>query len=567
MSHQINKVWIKIILAGFFILLAGFLYRLYGLQVDKHDQFIEIANNQYTNPYLKEVNRGAIILKRRDGTEFFAATNKEEYSLEINPSIIKNPEDTFNILSSIIELNEEEYFSKAKKENDTSEIIATDIPMEKAEQIKEIGLSGLLVNKNNARFYPGKSLAARVLGFQSFKGDEYRGRYGLERYYDEILNKDDDVLFQNFFVEIFSGITNAFGEGSGGSIVSTIEPNVQTFAEDIAFRTNLNWSSEKTGIIVMDPNTGAIKAMTIAPTFDVNVFNEVDDISIFNNESVEGVYEMGSIIKPLTVAIGLDTETITSETTYEDKGSLTLNTETIYNYDKKARGVVNMQEVLNQSLNTGVAYIASKVGSDEFSKYMKTLIGERSGIDLPNEVSPQVANLDSNRDIEQATASYGHGIAISPVQTIRALATLGNGGKLVTPHVVSEIKYDLGVTKKVAPTETKKVFKPETSEEISRMLTAVVDDALLGGTVSLPNYSIAAKTGTALIANSIDGGYFDDRFLHTFFGYFPSFDPQFIILLYTIEPKGALYSSQTLTEPFMDLAKYLINYYEIEPDR
>jgi len=125
----------------------------------------------------------------------------------------------------------------------------------------------------------------------------------------------------------------------------------------------------------------------------------------------------------------------------------------------------------------------------------------------------------------------------------------------------------LGEEKNKAPKKKERIFKESTSEEISRMLTRVVDEALMNGTVALPNYSIAAKTGTALVTDQVDGGYYDDRYLHTFFGYFPSYDPQFIILLYTIEPKDVLYASHTLTTPFMDLVKYLINYYEIEPDR
>jgi cell division protein FtsI (penicillin-binding protein 3)/stage V sporulation protein D (sporulation-specific penicillin-binding protein) len=317
----------------------------------------------------------------------------------------------------------------------------------------------------------------------------------------------------------------------------------------------------------MDPNNGEIVAMAQYPTFNLNDFGQVDSVSQYNNNAVENVYEMGSIIKPITMAIGLETKAVTADTTYNDQGSMTLNGSTFYNYDKRARGVVDMQTVLNNSLNTGVAFVVSKVGNERFSSFMKKFFAEETGIDLPAEGRPLVANLDSPRDIEHATASYGQGIAITPIQTIRALAALGNGGLIVQPHLVKEIRYDYGVTKKVNQLEPERIFSRDTSEEISRMLTRVVDEALVNGDMAMERYSIAAKTGTAQIANESTGRYYDDRYLHSFFGYFPAFDPQFIVLLYTVEPVGAQYASATLTDPFFEMAKYLINYYEIEPDR
>jgi cell division protein FtsI/penicillin-binding protein 2 len=221
-----------------------------------------------------------------------------------------------------------------------------------------------------------------------------------------------------------------------------------------------------------------------------------------------------------------------------------------------------MQQVLNQSLNTGVAFIVDTMGKKQFSNYFKALkLGSETGIDLPNEAYGIVGNLDSPREVEYATASFGQGIATTPIA-----ATLGNGGTLVTPHVAEKIIYQDGSEKDIRYPEGDRVFSEETSTTISRMLTTVVDDALRGGTLALPHHTIAAKTGTAQIA-APQGGYYDDRYLHSFFGYFPSYDPQFIVLLYTVEPKGVQYASETLTDPFMEIATFLINYYNVPPDR
>ncbi|MDO8492819.1 MAG: penicillin-binding transpeptidase domain-containing protein, partial [bacterium] len=236
--------------------------------------------------------------------------------------------------------------------------------------------------------------------------------------------------------------------------------------------------------------------------------------------------------------------------------------------DGKARGVIPMQQVLSQSLNVGAAFVAGKLGNQRFAEYMKNYgFGEETGIDLPGEIRGHLDNLKSNKEVEYATAAFGQGIAITPIETIRALSSLGNGGILITPHVVKEIRYNVGVSRTLSYGDGKQVLSEETSNAITGMLVNVVDKALLNGKIKMEHYSIAAKTGTAQVSNPDGGGYFDDRYLHSFFGYFPAYNPQFIVFFYLYYPKGVRYASETLTVPFSDTAKFLINYYNIPPDR
>ncbi|MEY2640830.1 MAG: hypothetical protein RL150_223 [Candidatus Parcubacteria bacterium] len=554
---------------GVLVLVALLLVvKLYLVQLVQGDTFSNMADRQYLRPSAKLFDRGSISFETKDGERIDAGTLQTGYTLAIHPSMIAEPADVYNALSfAVPSIDEENFLARASKQDDPYEELAKRMTKEDADKIQALDITGVSVIKDRWRFYPGKQLAAHTIGFMSWKDDEYLGRYGLERQYESILARNTGDVFDNFFVEIFSGLGDVLtGSEHEGSIVTTLEPTVQTFVERELELVHEDWQSDTIGAIVMDPHTGAIRAMALYPTFDANEFGSVDSVSVFNNQLVEGVYEMGSIVKPLTVAIGLDTGKITPSTTYEDRGQLTSDGYTIYNYDKKARGVVDMQEVLNKSLNTGVSFVVRQVGNEAFAAYVLRLLGEPTGIDLPNEGSPLVSNLKNNRDIEFMTASYGQGIAMTPIAITRALATLGNGGYLVQPHIVSRIEYEMGVTKNVTPPKGEQIFSAHTSEEISRMLTKVVDEALAGGTVALPHHSIAAKTGTAQIAQA-GGGYYDDRYLHSFFGYFPAFEPQFIVFLYHVNPKGAEYASQTLTEPFMNIAKFLINYYEIPPDR
>lgn len=545
---------------------------LYMVQIAKGEMYKEKAERQYVSPSSAIFNRGKIYFSNKDGTLLSAATVKTGFNLTINPKRLENPQDTYKKLSAIIPIDEVKFLMKASKKDDPYEEIEKRISEEKAEEIKSIDITGVELQKDKWRVYPGGKMAANTIGFVGYNGDSFSGRYGLERYYEDVLKRDENEVYVNFFAEIFSNINKVVSSANKreGDIITSLEPAVQAFFEKKIASTSEKWNSKLTLGLIINPMNGEIYSLAVNPSFDPNVYGKETDVKIFSNPVAESIFEMGSTIKPLTMAAGLDSGAVTAETTYDDKGSVTLNGSTISNYDHKANGLINMQEVLNKSVNTGVAYVVSKMGKENFAKYMIDFgLGNETGIDLPNESAGKISNLESPRDIEYATASFGQGIAMTPIITVRALSALANGGTLVIPHIVKSIDYKIGLSKNIyyGDEEKKRVIKKETSDEITRMLVEVVDNALLDGTMKIPNYSIAAKTGTAQIAKTGGGGYYDDKYLHSFFGYFPAYNPRFLIFILTLEPKGAQYASNTLTQPFMDTIKFLINYYEIPPDR
>lgn len=559
-------------ISGFIFLIALVLVgKLYFVQIVHGDVFRERADQQYSGQGRASFNRGAIYFVDKDDNLVSAATLKNGYSVVINPKLIKEPEQVYEGLNSIVPIDRQTFMLKAGKKNDPHEEIVKRISIEEGEAIEALKLPGVFTVKERWRYYPGDNLASQTLGFVGFKGDVLAGRYGLERFYDDVLGRNEDNAYSNFFVQVFSNIRNTLsikGAESEGDIVLTIDPTVQSFLAKELKDVLSKRSGEQVGGIIMNPQNGEIYALAASPDFNPNAFQEVKEQKVFSNPMIEGVYEMGSIIKPLTMAAGLDAGVVTPATTYYDAGYLVMNNARIANYDGKGRGQVNMQEVLNQSLNTGVAYVVTRMGNKKFAEYFKNYgLGEETGIDLPNEASGLVKNLESPRDIEHATASFGQGIALTPIATARALASLGNGGLLITPHVVKKIDYKFGVSKVIDYGEGKRVLKPGTSEEISRMLVKVVDDALVGGKAKLEHYSVAAKTGTAQIANPATGKYYEDRYLHSFFGYFPAYEPKFLIFFYILDPRGTQYASETWTDSFSKTAKFLISYYNVLPDR
>lgn len=563
------KLRTRVILGAILFVALILVTRLYFLQIVHGSQYRTQATDQYVSTSGGFYDRGTIFFKDKDGREVSGATIKTGFLLAVKPVEITDAAAVYNVLAPHMEIDRATFMARATKEGDPYEEIATQLSEVAAEKIREADLDGVLLIPEHWRYYPGETLAAHTLGFVAYEREELNGRYGLERHFEDVLARGESNLYVNFFAELFTNLRDVVFvpvHKREGSIVTTIEPSVQLHLEKVLAEVKDEWDSRFTAGVVIDPQTGAIRAMAVSPSFDLNNFGEAEGWQ-FANPLVERVYEMGSIVKPLTVAAGLDSGAIKTTSTYNDRGSLTLDTYTISNFDGKARGVVPMQEILSQSLNTGVAHIVSKMGKDDFRRYMYRYgINEETGIDLPNEARNLTENLNSPRDIEYATASFGQGIAVTPVNMVRALSILPDG-YAEQPHVVSAIHSRTGLTHDIDYSDVREqVLKPETAEEITRMLVEVVDEALLGGSMKMENYSIAAKTGTAQIA-SPQGGYYDDRYLHSFFGYFPAFDAKYLVFLVNMEPQGALYASQTLTRPFMDVTQFLINYYDIPPDR
>lgn len=547
------------VFGAFFLILI----RLFGLQVLQHDKFKDASLNQRDNFFKSfPLRRGDIFLTGKDGGSSSVATTKKGFLAYLNNRVLKNPEEAFVKLSSFLDIDKDFFLKLSQKKNDPFEIIKKKLTKEETEKILSLEIKGIGVTNDEWRFYPRGSFLSHVLGFSSVTDYVAEGRYGIEKFYDGFLSGGSDRGRSGFF-GFFLAIASNFGENfkEGNDIFLTIETNAQIVAEKELAELSNKWQAKSGGILILSPQNGKIIAMAAFPDFDPNKYFEEKNLNVFLNPFTEKIFEMGSVFKPITMAIAIDSGAITPETTYIDKGFVEINGAKLRNFDEKPRGERNMTQVLEESLNTGAVFAMRKTSRQTFKDYLKKFgFYEKTNIDLPGEVKSNLSNLDNGREVEFATASFGQGIAITPIAMARALGVLANKGRIVKPILVAGENFD----------ESKEfgeqVIKEKTAFLVSKMLVDVVDKTLAGGKAKMEGYSIAAKTGTAQIPDPKTRGY-SEEFFHSFFGYFPAYDPQFLVFLFLERPVGVKYASQTLTDPFSQITKFLINYYSILPDR
>lgn len=530
-------------------------------------------------PFRSVGDRGNIYFTDKNDEKHLAATTHFGYNLNISPLEIEDAEEVYEHLSEEVDIDRRSFFKSARKEKiDEYEIIKRDIPESIQEKIQaridKYGLKGVWMEPFKKREYINNSLAAHTLGFVSVDENQMtRGQYGIENIFDDVLSSANKVPItaSRTVLQQLGELPPQSKASSAGNVTLTIDINVQRQMEAQLRRIQYNWSAQKVGGIVMDPNDGSIIAIGAVPSFNPNIFGQVTDYSLFNNPIVEDVYEMGSVFKALTAAIGFDSGKVLLRDSYTDNGQVTVDGEIISNYDGRGRGPnTSIQTILSQSLNTGAVFMLEKIGIGTYKDYMDEFRFDGiTQIDLPKEIAGLVENLNSNREIEFATASFGQGIAVTPIAAARAFASLANGGFIVQPYVTKDIEQPkIGgvISKRDFTRERKRVFNKSTSDKVSKLLTGVYDRGLLGGSLRNSRYSIAAKTGTAQLVDPNTGRYAENKFLHSFFGYFPASEPKYLIFLFAVDPKTK-YASTSLSHPFSALTNFIISYYAIPPDR
>lgn len=518
--------------------------RFFYLMVIRHDYYLAKARILIATSSIEP--RGSIYLTDKDNLPLAAALNKEFPLVYASPVKIKNPEEVAKKLVPILGIDEATLLEKLKKANDPYEILKKKVSDEIVDSVKTLNETGISIADETLRYYPSGLYLSHLTGFLGFNKDgQLAGQYGLEEFYDKEL----------------SGTTDS------SDLILTIDSAIQAQAGIILNQLVSDWRASGGSIIVMNPKNGEILAMTSLPDFDANKYSETKDKSIFMNPATLRRYEPGSVFKPITMAIGIETGAITPETKYYNSGTVTINGKVISNsLPDKILGWQSMVMVLEQSLNTGAIFVEEHVPKNVFLKYLKDFgVDNKTNVDLA-EVSGDLSVLSSGRDINFATASFGQGVAVTPLGLIRALAAIANGGKLVEPHIVSKIISRNGdVQEKGNNNESKQVISAETAAKLISMMIKVIENGS-GRQAQVPGYTIAGKTGTAQVPDLQKGGY-KDEYIHTFVAFAPAYDPKFIALIKLDNPRGVRFAESTVVPVFKDLAKFIFSYYQIPPDK
>ncbi|MFH0906814.1 MAG: penicillin-binding protein 2 [bacterium] len=550
---------------------SGILARLFSLQILQHDSYSIAAQNQQSIYQELLPKRGEIFLQDLNDKEKYypLAINKEFKEVYIVPYNISDEEKDglSDKLSSMLDLSKDVILERMNKKNDPYEPLMHKVGQDIFEKINELVSDGIGFSKEIWRYYPNNSLASHLVGFVGIDKERKIGQYGLESYYEKELKGKAGFFAGEKDTAGFSipsvGQEKELAQ-DGANLILTIDQNVQFQAEKELGLAVEKWQALGGTIIIMDPKSGAIRAMANLPNFDPNNYSDVEDIDVFLNPSIQKVYEPGSVFKAFTMAAGLDSNKITPQDVYQDKGSININGSVIRNVDEKAYGEQTMTEILEKSLNTGAVFIQQKIGLDVFQDYVERFnFHKTTGIDLVGEVRGNISNLFTGIDIDLATISFGQGITVTPIGLITGFAAIANKGKLMRPFIVEKIIYPDGQEQIIEPEVIKQVISSETAKELSRMLTSVVDNGF-GKPAKVLGYSIAGKTGTAQVPDSEKGGYSEET-IHSFIGFAPSFDPEFVILIKLDEPQGIRFASDSISPIFKRLAEYMFSYLEIPP--
>lgn len=557
-------------------------WRLFYLQVYNNEDLKKGALEQWTKGIDIKSNRG--IIYDRNGKKL--AVNVTAYTVWATPADIVNPEEAAKTIADILQMEENVVYEKLTK-NVSTEKIKQWINREEALELRKASIRGLTIVDDSKRYYPYGDFASYILGFTDIDNN---GLDGVEKTFDKYLSgipgkivKTTDAANRQM---PYDG-EKIYDPENGLSVVLTIDETIQHFAEKAANQALLDNKAKNVSIIVMDPFTGDILALANKPDFDPNEPREpltdeqkkewsdlpVEELpnkwyDMWRNVAISDVYEPGSTFKVLTAAAALEVGSANLNSHYfcngfvRDIKGVVLKCASWYN----PHGDQTFAEAIANSCNVAFVNMGRSLGKEKMYEYIKAFgFGESSGIDLLGEQNGIIpVNTDVIKEVNLATMSYGHGIAVTPIQMVNMFSTVANGGNLMKPRLVKQLIDEEGNVLKTFPTEVKrKVLAEQTSETMLKLLEGVVKDGT-GRRAYIPGYRVGGKTGTAL--KIIDGRYADGKYIASFGAIAPVDDPKISVLVIIDEPSGVYYGGTIAGPVVKSVVEDTLNYLEVKPE-
>ena len=557
---------LRILYGLLLVVFVIFLVRLFYLQIIKHDYYKKVAIAGQFKEYKIPAKRG-VILARDGENEVPIVLNEDVFTVFADPKYIKDAKSTANKVQSIIGGEQSKYEDLMKHDTRYS-VLAKKINKDDAKKIDDLKIKGLGSRAVSQRVYPQGSVASQLLGFVD---DEGNGKYGIEQFLDKQLRGAEGQLkaiTDAQGVPLVSNDDNILIEPKNGERTSlTIDISMQKRAEDL-LKAHLEEVKSKSGsLLIMDPNTGEIKAMANYPTYNPAEFSKVEDSKLFTNSTVSEPLEVGSIMKTLTVSAGLDSGAITSNTTYYDPSFFKIGDATVRNVEEDGGAQTRtIPDILRYSLNTGATYILMQMGGGEINEnarlkwhdYMTNhfMLGTKTGIEQGYEADGFIPSPTDGfgLNIQYANTAFGQGTNITPIQMLSAFSATINGGTYYQPHLV--VSKDKKIVKE-------KIINPD----LSMVMRSMHENSVAKNYTFLKRsgeYRVGGKTGTAEITKP-GGGYYNDRYNGTFVGYIGGDKPEYAIMVVVNEPKVDGYAGRAAAAPLfgktidMLIGNYAVN--------
>ncbi len=541
------RVWLVRLI--FVLSFGGLVANLYFVQVNKRTILVRKVEAQMETRGFIEPIRGLIYATDKNNAPTPAVLNKEYSVIYAVPIELSDPQEAAQMISPIINKDITTLVKAFSKSKSQYALLVEKADNDQVQKIKDLNLKGIYIKNKIFRSYPFGTMAAHIFGFIS-SGDDGQviGRYGLESFFDKELRGQEG--------ERQGDVTITPQDGK--SLYLTLDRAIQNEAEKIIDSINKEWHADGATMIVQEPSTGKILAMATVPTFDPNEYKKYE-LKDFLNPAVQLPYEPGSVFKVITMSAGIDAGKITPQTTYNDTGFLKLDKQwTIYNWDYTTHGAwgkINMTNVIEHSLNVGAVFAQRQMGNNIFTEYVKKFgFGTKTGIELPGELAGDLRNIEKGYASNYATASYGQGITATPIQLVGSFSAIANGGVLMKPVIFSDQKPEI----------IRRVISQETAKKITDMMVSAVD---VNKVAAIPQYNVAGKTGTAFTTRYNVKGYDESNLINTYIGFAPATNPKFTVFVKLNHPEGTPLAGQTVVPAFRDMSAFLLNYYNISPDR
>lgn len=559
------------------LIIAVFGVRLFYVQVIRYDHYKAAALSDQLKQYEIPASRG-IIKAYNAGTVVPIVLNQKLYTLYVDPTFVKHPDKYASAVAGVIGGQPSDYLDKIKTKHTRYAILGKKLTAQQSDKITALKYPGLGTEEQEYRTYPQGQLASQLLGFVSGGA---KGTYGIEQALNKELSGKPGQLKA---ITDVHGVPLAASKDniqtpaqSGKDVVLTVDMGMQAQMEKILKQKAEQTKSDLLSAVIIDPNTGKIKAMANYPTYNPTKLNDVKDASVYQNASVSNSIEPGSIMKVLTTAAALDQGVITPTTSFYDPARWLVNGYTITNIEED--GGARQQTIastLALSLNTGVTWELMQMGGGQINakaieawhSYMSDhyLFGRDTGVEQGYESSGIVPAANVKKPaiaLTYANTSFGQGVTMTAVQAAAALSGVVNGGTYYQPTLVDQtVNADGSVTKHQPKVVKKGVVSSKTSKDMIPLMEQVVTHYYKQGFsfMNFPsNYSVGGKTGTAQIAQP-GGGYSDNDFNGTYLGFVGGDKPEYVICVFNNKPKVHGYAGSQAGQPvFADLAHMLIN--------